>query len=54
MSEQHGNTGSYSELLGSVVSVLERGRQLAARSVNTALTATYWLVGQRLVELAQA
>jgi len=53
MLEQPGNTDSYTELLGSVVSVLERGRQLAARSVNTALTATYWLVGQRLVKHEQ-
>ena len=46
-------TGMYSKLLGGIVAVLERGRQLAARSVNTVLTSTYWLVGQRLVEHEQ-
>jgi len=44
---------SYSELLSVIVSLLEEGRRAAARSVNMALTTTYWLVGRRLVEQEQ-
>jgi hypothetical protein len=43
----------YAELLSGIIAVLEQGRQSAARSVNAVLTATYWLVGQRLVEHEQ-
>jgi len=46
-------TRSYGELLSGIVALLEQGRQTAARSVNTVLTTTYWLVGQRLVEQEQ-
>lgn len=46
-------TRSYGELLSSIVTLLEQGRQFAARSVNAVLTSTYWLVGQRLVEHEQ-
>ena len=35
------------------VGLLEEGRRVAARSVNAALTTTYWLVGRRLVERDQ-
>jgi hypothetical protein len=45
--------GDYTELLSGIITVLEQGRQSAARSVNAVLTATYWLVGQRLVEHEQ-
>jgi hypothetical protein len=45
--------GDYTELLSGIITVLEQGRQSAARSVNSVLTATYWLVGQRLVEHEQ-
>ena len=44
----------YSELLGSVVSLIERARLTAARSVNVVLTSAYWLVGQRIVEHEQS
>jgi predicted nuclease of restriction endonuclease-like (RecB) superfamily len=40
-------------LLSGIIAVLQEGRQSAARSVNAVLTATYWLVGQRLVEHEQ-
>lgn len=46
-------TQGYSELLSGIIVLLEQGRQVAARSVNSILTVTYWLVGRRLVEHEQ-
>lgn len=46
-------TQGYSELLSGIIILLDQGRQAAARSVNSILTATYWLVGRRLVEHEQ-
>ena len=43
----------YETLLSSVLELLQRGRQNAAKSVNAVLTTTYWLVGRRLVEFEQ-
>jgi len=43
----------YETLLSSVSELLRHGRQNAAKSVNAVLTATYWLVGRRLVEFEQ-
>jgi DUF1016 N-terminal domain len=34
--------------------VIEDARRTAARSVNAVMTATYWLVGRRIVEAEQA
>ena len=44
----------YGVLLADVVRVIEEARRAAARSVNAVMTATYWLVGQRIVEEEQA
>lgn len=44
---------SYRELLADVVRVIEDARRAAARSVNAVMTATYWLVGRRVVEEEQ-
>jgi predicted nuclease of restriction endonuclease-like (RecB) superfamily len=41
------------DLLADVVSAIEDARRAAARSVNAVMTATYWLVGQRIVEREQ-
>jgi hypothetical protein len=46
-------TRGYSELLSGIAALLAEGRRVAARSVNAALTTTYWLVGRRLVEHEQ-
>ncbi|QBR00377.1 PDDEXK nuclease domain-containing protein [Paraburkholderia pallida] len=46
--------GDYRNTLGDVVALLEQGRQAAARSVNTLMTATYWQIGRRIVESEQA
>ena len=43
----------YDGLLADVVRVVEDARRAAARSVNAVMTATYWLVGRRIVELEQ-
>ena len=37
-------------VVAEVVTLLEAGRRLAARSVNAAMTAVYWSIGQRIVE----
>lgn len=48
-----GSSTEYTSLLASVSALLEEGRRSAARSVNAVLTATYWLVGKRIVEYDQ-
>jgi len=41
---------NYDEVLSQIVDLLERARRVSARSVNTIMTATYWDVGQQIVE----
>ena len=41
------------ELLSTVVHVIEEARSGAVKSINTFLTAAYWLIGQRIVEHEQ-
>ena len=43
----------YSGLLRDVVSLLETARRTSARAVNAVITATYWEVGRRIVEVEQ-
>lgn len=43
----------YSTLITDLTSLIEQGRKAAVRYVNTALVATYWLMGQRIVEYEQ-
>jgi hypothetical protein len=43
----------YEGLLTDVAHVIEEARRVAARSVNAVMTATYWLVGRRIVEQEQ-
>ena len=43
----------YDSILSSVVELLEQSRRLAARSVNAVMTATYWEIGRRIVEIEQ-
>ncbi|GJH02785.1 YhcG family protein [Paraburkholderia terrae] len=45
--------GEYSNTLRDVVALLGEGRRAAARSVNALMTATYWLIGRRIVESEQ-
>jgi hypothetical protein len=48
-----GRLDDYDGVLADVVRVIEEARRAAARSVNAVITATYWLVGRRIVELDQ-
>jgi len=43
----------YDVMLGDLVSLFESARRTAARTVNSVMTATYWLVGRRIVEFEQ-
>ena len=44
----------YDAVLSDVVWLLEAARRSSARTVNAIMTATYWLIGQRIVEHEQA
>jgi len=46
-------SGDYDLLLGDIAGLMEEARRQAARSVNAVLTATYWLIGRRIVEFEQ-
>ncbi len=43
----------YSELIDTIGSLLQQGRQQAVQSVNTILVQTYWYIGQHIVEFEQ-
>jgi len=44
---------NYSSLITDLSSLIEQGRKAAVRYINTALVATYWLIGRRIVEYEQ-
>jgi predicted nuclease of restriction endonuclease-like (RecB) superfamily len=44
---------NYENLFADVARVIEEARRATARSVNAVMTATYWLVGRRIVEQEQ-
>lgn len=43
----------YSDVLTSMVDLLESARRASARAVNSIMTATYWEIGRRIIELEQ-
>ncbi len=43
----------YGSILGDISGVIDAARKSAARSVNSVMTAAYWLVGRRIVESEQ-
>ena len=45
---------SYQAVYGDVSKVIDAARESAARSVNAAMTAPYWLIGRRIVEFEQS
>ena len=45
--------GAYQALVGGIADVIDDARRAAVRSVNTAMTAAYWLVGRHIVEFEQ-
>lgn len=44
---------NYPKLLKNISSLIEEGRKTAVRNINSALVATYWLMGKRIVEYEQ-
>ena len=44
----------YEAVFGDVSKIVDAARESAARSVNAAMTAAYWLVGRRIVEFEQS
>lgn len=44
----------YASVLEDLTSVIHEARSAAARTVNSAMTAAYWLIGRRIVEHDQA
>ena len=43
----------YDSILSGVVELLKQSRRLTARSINAIMTATYWEIGRRIVEIEQ-
>ena len=43
----------YESILGDISNIIDWARRSAARSVNCIMTAAYWFVGRRIVELEQ-
>lgn len=48
-----GTVDTYATVLSAVVELMEAARRATARSVNAIMTATYWEIGRRIVELEQ-
>jgi len=46
--------GHYDSILGDISNVIDTARRSSARSVNSIMTAAYWLIGRRIVESEQA
>ena len=46
-------TQNYSDFITDLTSLIEQGRKAAVQYVNTALIATYWLMGRSIVEYEQ-
>ncbi len=44
----------YQAIFGDVSRIIDAARESAARSVNAAMTAAYWLIGRRIVEFEQS
>ena len=44
----------YQAIFGDVSRIIDAARESATRSVNAAMTATYWLIGLRIVEFEQS
>ena len=49
-----GQDAPYQAVFGDVSKIIDAARDTAARSVNAAMTAAYWLIGRRIVESEQS
>lgn len=47
------SNGAYRSLVGGIAGLINDARRAAARSVNAAMTAAYWLIGRHMVEFEQ-
>ncbi len=47
------NPSGYNQLIGDIANLMNKARHQVARSTNAVLTATYWLIGRRIVEFEQ-
>ena len=48
-----GETARYEAVFGEVSEIVEAARRTAVRSVNSVMTAAYWLIGRQIAELEQ-
>jgi len=46
-------TDSYDNVLSEIAGLVDEARRRAARSLNSIMTATYWRIGRRIVEVEQ-
>lgn len=53
MKQRKSVEADYKSILGDVAGLIEAARRSAARSVNSIITAAYWLIGRRIVEHEQ-
>ncbi|MDO9513212.1 MAG: DUF1016 N-terminal domain-containing protein [Elusimicrobiota bacterium] len=44
----------YSSILKNILDIINDARRYSAKSINAVMTATYWEIGRRIVELEQA
>ena len=49
-----GHDAPYQVVFGDVSKIIDAARESAARSVNAAMTAAYWLIGRHIVEFEQS
>ena len=54
MVKSGGHDAPYEAVFGDVSKIIDAARESAARSVNSAMTAAYWLIGRRIVEFEQS
>ncbi len=47
------NANDYKKLIIEISDILNQGKKLAYKAVNTALTTTYWYIGKQIVEFEQ-
>lgn len=43
----------YDSILSDLSELLKQSRRITARSINAIMTATYWEIGRRIVEIEQ-
>lgn len=53
MNRMNSETSTYHHLVNEISVLLQKGREQAAKAVNTLLVQTYWLIGRHIVEFEQ-